>query len=155
MFSKDAEAGLYDGLQITTKVDAARQTSKFTHADVSAKSRPDLFARVSNFSHDSQNDWVLLPAESSVTCEDVGHCEFSVTFVRNLDTLDEEHDIAITEGEELQYALTGFYQATDSEEGHVTHQGQSQDLYILMGALSYTTTSSLLVATAIFAYALF
>ena len=58
---------------------------------------------------DAQHDWVVLDNESFVRCEDVGRCEFSVAFVRNFNTMDEESDIAIDKDEENMYALTGYY----------------------------------------------
>jgi hypothetical protein len=84
---------------------------------------------------DTQHDWVILEDESSVTCEDVGRCEFSVAFVRNFDTMDQEHDIALVEGEEHEYAFTGFYLSKSFKSGDFTHMGQSQDVYVLMSAL--------------------
>lgn len=74
---------------------------------------------------DAQHDWVVLDNESFVRCEDVGRCEFSVAFVRNFNTMDDENDIALINGEEQEYAFTGFYRAKSFTSGDITHIGQS------------------------------
>ena len=104
---------------------------------------------------DTQHDWVVLEDESSVTCEDVGRCEFSIAFVRNFNTLDEKHDIALIDGEEHKYAFTAFYRAKSFTSGDVTHIGQSQDIYDLMGAINAITSSALVAASAVIALTAF
>ena len=154
----DPQSGKYDGLQVLTRVHHEIQTEKFAHLDISQTTRPDIFAysRDELPEADSQHDWVLLEDESFVKCEDVGRCEFSVAFVRNFNTLDEKNDIALIDGEEHEYAFTGFYRAKSFTSGDVTHIGQSQDIYVLMGALSNLMTSStLLAASAVIALTAF
>jgi len=46
-------------------------------------------------------------------CEDVGLCEITIAFARNFNTLDAANDITLEEGEEREYAVVGFYEATD------------------------------------------
>jgi len=123
MFASDSDSGKYDGLQVHTRVNHNQQSQRFKHSDISTDEKPDIFAH--NSSEDSQNDWIIKSDESSVVCEDVGRCEFSVAFMRNFNTYDDEQDIVIVEGVENDYALRGFYYATDVQSGHVTHIGQS------------------------------
>ena len=121
-----ADETKYDGLQVATTVDSLFNHSDFTHTDISAVTaeKPSIYDGV-KFETDSQNDWVLLPETSSVTCEDVGRCEISVAFVRNFATMDKEQDITLKEGEEREYALFGFYETRDLSSSGVTHRGQS------------------------------
>jgi hypothetical protein len=154
LFADDSSSGKYDGLQVSTKVDHQRQASSFTSADISTTQRPDVFAKA-GITVDKQNDWVILEDESYVTCEDVGRCEYSVAFIRNFNTFDSEHDIAIEEGEEMEFSLLGFYEATDFTSGGVTHVGQSKDLTVLMSAISAMTSSTFIVATALISLAAF
>lgn len=98
---KDPQSGKYDGLELLTRVHHELLTGKFTYMDISSDSRPDIYSADNSFPLDTQHDWVVIEDESSVTCEDVGRCEFSVAFVRNFNTLDDKHDIALVEGEEL------------------------------------------------------
>ena len=121
MFSSDSESGKYDGLQVHTRVSHNEQSQRFKHSDITTMEKPDIFAH--NGFEDSQNDWSIISEESSVTCEAVGRCEFSVAFVRNFNTNDDEQDITLIEGVENEYALQGFYCATDVASGHVTHIG--------------------------------
>ena len=128
----------YDGLQVLTRVHHELQTDKFVNLDISMKHRPDIYAQVGSPDFptvDTQHDWVILEDESSIQCEDVGRCVFSVAFVRNFDTMDDKEDIALVDGEEHEYAFTAFYRSKSYTSGDVTHIGQSQDIYILMGAL--------------------
>ena len=104
---------------------------------------------------DKQHDWVILEDESSVTCEDIGRCEFSVAFVRHFDTMDTKNDIAILMGEEHEYAFTGFYKSKTYSSGDITHIGQSQDVYVLMGALTTMTSTTLAFASAVIALSAF
>jgi len=102
-----------------------------------------------NAFRDAQNDWKIISEESTVSCDQNGHCEFSVAFVRDLETKDSENDIRIERGEEREFALTGFYAAVDQVSGHITHVGQSNDQYVLMGAVNAMTSSLAVVAAAI------
>jgi len=100
------------------------------------------------------SDWVIKDEESAATCSADGECEFSVVFVRSFATGDEAQDITIEKGEERQYALTGFYKAL-GQDNRVTHIGQSQEMFILTGAVSYVAASALLTASAFLALASF
>ena len=105
-------------------MDSLYNHSDFSHYDISALNgdKPSVYDA---FENDTQNDWVLLPETSSVTCEDVGRCEISVAFVRNFDTLDKEYDISLKVGEEREYSLFGFYETRDLTDGTLAHRGQS------------------------------
>jgi len=124
MFASNSDEGKYDGLQVATTVDSLYNHSDFVHTDISALNgdKPSVY---DVFENDTQNDWVILPEASSVSCEDVGRCEISVAFVRNFDTLDKEQDISLKVGEELEYSLFGFYETRDLAGGSVRHLGQS------------------------------
>ena len=150
----DSQTGQYDGLQVVTRVHHELLTGKFAHLDISSDTRPDVF-NYDPMPMDTQHDWVVLEDESSVTCEDVGRCEFSIAFVRNFNTLDEKHDIALIDGEEHEYAFTAFYRAKSFTSGDVTHIGQSQDIYVLMGAINAITSSALVAASAVIALTAF
>ena len=69
--------------------------------------------------------------------------------MRNFDTLDADGDIALEMGEENEFALVGFYHAADARTGQVSQAGQSQDLYILMGATTQMVVSSGLLAVSL------
>lgn len=159
LFKDNSASGKkYDGLQVSTKLDHQSQIQSFTHSDISTTKKPNVFAQGSesgSIKIDQQNDWVILQEDSYVKCEDVGHCEISVAFLRNFDTLDSKHDIVIESGEEMEFALVGFYEATDFASRRVTHVGQSKDLTVLMGAISNITSSTLVVATALLVLAAF
>jgi len=115
--------------------------------DISTTQPLDIYSG-KMFQTDAQSDWVLIPEESTISCEDVGKCNFDVAFVRNLNTLDVEEDIAFTDGEERLYAFKGFYAANDIAKGHLTHAGQSNEFYILMGAQSMMSSTLLALAAA-------
>lgn len=127
---------------------------RFALIDISSEEKPDIYDI--NIQNDIQHDWVMIEDESSVTCEDVGRCEFSVAFFRNFDTMDtNQADIAFHEGEEHEYAFTGFYRAKSITNGDITHIGQSQDIFILSGALTVLTSTTLAVASAVIALTAF
>jgi hypothetical protein len=156
MFTDSQSGSKYDGLQVLTRVHHEfneGRKQKFAHIDVSSTSKPDIYDV--DIQRDSQHDWVILEDESSVTCEDVGRCEFSVAFVRNFDTMDTKQDIAFQEGEEHEYAFTGFYRAKSIANGDITHIGQSQEMFILCGALNVLTSTTLAVASAVIALTAF
>ena len=93
--------------------------------------------------------------DSNIECEDVGLCTITIAFARNFDTLDTSNDIAFEVGEEREYSVVGFYEATDSATSSVTHVGQSNDMYIFAGALSSLSCSALALATAVFSLTAF
>jgi len=154
MFAEDAQNGVYDGLQVRIRRNAANQTPSFRPMDITSTQRPNVFADKATFEQDKSHDWVILEEESSVACENVGQCEYSVVFMRNFQTGDEVHDIAIEKGEERSYALTGFYQAHAQSDQRLTHIGQSQEMFILMGASNFAA-SSLLAAASLIAFCSF
>merc|ERR1719389_1460417 len=114
LMSEQKSTGIYDGLGVSCNVIAGKEGAKIHHFDLKTEAKPDLFSEEGhNIQKDDQNDWVIVQEESYVTCEDVGRCELSVAFIRNFDTMDPEHDIILNAEEEVEYAFTGFYEATN------------------------------------------
>ena len=113
VFTNDEQETKYDGLEVTAKAKGDEElrsyTWTFSHKDISATQKPNIFNDEDDIVADTQNDWVVLHDESSVKCEDSGKCEIIVAFIRNFNTMDQDTDIAINQDEENMYALLGYY----------------------------------------------
>ena len=151
MFAKNNDKSFYDGLQVVTKLDTE---NLFVPMDITSTEPFRIHDTPDVFTVDKLADWVIRDEESTSVCDERDKCEFSVVFVRNLSTGDVDSDIAFEIGEELQYALTGFYRAQTIDE-RITHIGQSHDMIVLMGAVTATTVSTFAAISALIAMSTF